>query len=191
VTRSRGIRRRAIGSAGERLVHTEEVTGSIPVSPTQLSGRFRSSDRPFAGHTTPEYSNVLAAEPLAELLERVPGGGGGDLDGPMYPPSPERPPAQRARRQRLAHRTRRRLPPPAASPLHLVNPGWNSPGRAHPGPEHRSHLRHPDWPWPWLLLHGDRDGLREPSRLGLRGPIYRAGPLRAGRARARSGWPVL
>ncbi len=33
--------RRAIGSAGERLVHTEEVTGSIPVSPTQLSGRFR------------------------------------------------------------------------------------------------------------------------------------------------------
>ncbi len=27
-------RRRAIGSAGERLVHTEEVTGSIPVSPT-------------------------------------------------------------------------------------------------------------------------------------------------------------
>ena len=26
--------RRAIGSAGERLVHTEEVTGSIPVSPT-------------------------------------------------------------------------------------------------------------------------------------------------------------
>src|SRR5579875_2649883 len=27
-------RQRAIGSAGERLVHTEEVTGSIPVSPT-------------------------------------------------------------------------------------------------------------------------------------------------------------
>ena len=27
--------RRAIGSAGERLVHTEEVTGSIPVSPTK------------------------------------------------------------------------------------------------------------------------------------------------------------
>src|SRR5215470_18532923 len=27
---------RAIGSAGERLVHTEEVTGSIPVSPTQV-----------------------------------------------------------------------------------------------------------------------------------------------------------
>jgi hypothetical protein len=26
---------RAIGSAGERLVHTEEVTGSIPVSPTR------------------------------------------------------------------------------------------------------------------------------------------------------------
>src|SRR6266704_4423592 len=28
------FRARAIGSAGERLVHTEEVTGSIPVSPT-------------------------------------------------------------------------------------------------------------------------------------------------------------
>ena len=27
---------RAISSAGERFVHTEEVTGSIPVSPTQL-----------------------------------------------------------------------------------------------------------------------------------------------------------
>jgi hypothetical protein len=26
---------RAIGSAGERFVHTEEVTGSIPVSPTR------------------------------------------------------------------------------------------------------------------------------------------------------------
>jgi hypothetical protein len=29
-------RTRAIGSAGERLVHTEEVTGSIPVSPTSV-----------------------------------------------------------------------------------------------------------------------------------------------------------
>jgi hypothetical protein len=29
-----GPQARAIGSAGERLVHTEEVTGSIPVSPT-------------------------------------------------------------------------------------------------------------------------------------------------------------
>src|SRR5690606_10026524 len=28
---------RAISSAGERFVHTEEVTGSIPVSPTTLS----------------------------------------------------------------------------------------------------------------------------------------------------------
>src|SRR6204780_771725 len=39
-------RARAIGSAGERLVHTEEVTGSIPVSPTQLKGRFPVRDRP-------------------------------------------------------------------------------------------------------------------------------------------------
>jgi hypothetical protein len=40
-------RRRAIGSAGERLVHTEEVTGSIPVSPTQLTGQLRSCGWPF------------------------------------------------------------------------------------------------------------------------------------------------
>jgi hypothetical protein len=32
--RDSGSGSRAIGSAGERLVHTEEVTGSIPVSPT-------------------------------------------------------------------------------------------------------------------------------------------------------------
>src|SRR5688572_16150170 len=29
---------RAISSAGERFVHTEEVTGSIPVSPTNVKG---------------------------------------------------------------------------------------------------------------------------------------------------------
>jgi hypothetical protein len=33
--------RGAISSAGERFVHTEEVTGSIPVSPTQVRGYFR------------------------------------------------------------------------------------------------------------------------------------------------------
>jgi len=33
----------------------------------------------FAARTTREYSNVLAAEPLAELLERITGGGGGHL----------------------------------------------------------------------------------------------------------------
>ena len=32
---------RAIGSAGERLVHTEEVTGSIPVSPTSSGSGVR------------------------------------------------------------------------------------------------------------------------------------------------------
>jgi hypothetical protein len=30
---------RAISSAGERFVHTEEVTGSIPVSPTIRNSR--------------------------------------------------------------------------------------------------------------------------------------------------------
>ena len=29
---------RAISSAGERLLHTQEVTGSIPVSPTAAEG---------------------------------------------------------------------------------------------------------------------------------------------------------
>jgi hypothetical protein len=43
--RPSGQRARAIGSAGERLVHTEEVTGSIPVSPTQVRGRLPSRDR--------------------------------------------------------------------------------------------------------------------------------------------------
>src|SRR6516225_6699739 len=33
--RTAADQQRAIGSAGERLVHTEEVTGSIPVSPTR------------------------------------------------------------------------------------------------------------------------------------------------------------
>ena len=37
------LAQRAIGSAGERFVHTEEVTGSIPVSPTMLEGRARSN----------------------------------------------------------------------------------------------------------------------------------------------------
>jgi hypothetical protein len=35
--RTARYQRRAIGSAGERLVHTEEVTGSIPVSPTDVN----------------------------------------------------------------------------------------------------------------------------------------------------------
>jgi hypothetical protein len=35
---------RAISSAGERFVHTEEVTGSIPVSPTIISAAQRPRD---------------------------------------------------------------------------------------------------------------------------------------------------
>ena len=41
---------RAISSAGERFVHTEEVTGSIPVSPTYLpssEARLRTGDLAF------------------------------------------------------------------------------------------------------------------------------------------------
>ena len=46
---------RAIGSAGERLVHTEEVTGSIPVSPTQV----RSLMQVFASCQKPPYSSKV------------------------------------------------------------------------------------------------------------------------------------
>ena len=67
LTRSRGIRRRAIGSAGERLVHTEEVTGSIPVSPTQLSGRFRPSDRPFCC----PYNTEVRQRPSCRAIGRA------------------------------------------------------------------------------------------------------------------------
>ena len=37
---------RAIGSAGERLVHTEEVTGSIPVSPTRSQTKIEQCKTP-------------------------------------------------------------------------------------------------------------------------------------------------
>ena len=38
---------RAISSVGERFLDTEEVTGSIPVSPTSENGLSRSWERPF------------------------------------------------------------------------------------------------------------------------------------------------
>ena len=49
------FRRRAIGSAGERLVHTEEVTGSIPVSPTREN---ISGPRLGGVRTTLKHSNA-------------------------------------------------------------------------------------------------------------------------------------
>jgi hypothetical protein len=40
------------------LLHTEEVTGSIPVSPTQLTGWFQFKESAvFVARTTLEYSN--------------------------------------------------------------------------------------------------------------------------------------
>jgi hypothetical protein len=89
VGRDTGLLTRAIGSAGERLVHTEEVTGSIPVSPTQVSGliarakptlqrsvqhEVQQQPRPGAdGATDREFlvtSRPLAAERFTELLQR-------------------------------------------------------------------------------------------------------------------------
>jgi hypothetical protein len=63
--------RRAIGSAGERLVHTEEVTGSIPVSPTQKTAVHRPCFRDRA-------VDPLAWCPiLGAVWERIlPGSGG-------------------------------------------------------------------------------------------------------------------
>src|SRR5271170_217656 len=46
--RTASDQRRAIGSAGERLVHTEEVTGSIPVSPTR-SGPYADLSKDHCG----------------------------------------------------------------------------------------------------------------------------------------------
>jgi hypothetical protein len=45
----------AISSAGERFVHTEEVTGSIPVSPTQV----RALINDLAVMDSPQYSNEV------------------------------------------------------------------------------------------------------------------------------------
>ena len=74
----RATRRRAIGSAGERLVHTEEVTGSIPVSPTQLSGQLRSCNWPFwilVQQQSAATGLRIRVQPLAELAERFASGG--------------------------------------------------------------------------------------------------------------------
>jgi hypothetical protein len=46
---------RAISSAGERFVHTEEVTGSIPVSPTQVSALIND----LAAKYSPQYSTEV------------------------------------------------------------------------------------------------------------------------------------
>ena len=47
----RAPRSRAIGSAGERLVHTEEVTGSNPVSPTHDPNGPSPGWKPGSGQT--------------------------------------------------------------------------------------------------------------------------------------------
>ena len=57
------LRQRAIGSAGERFVHTEEVTGSIPVSPTTRAARQTFTERsPLAARTA--FRGLRGFEPL-------------------------------------------------------------------------------------------------------------------------------
>jgi hypothetical protein len=58
-------RARAIGSAGERLVHTEEVTGSIPVSPTDVRPVQRLTD---SSHPTHRMGAVAVLGGIWEIV---------------------------------------------------------------------------------------------------------------------------
>ena len=68
-----------------RLVHTKEVTGSIPVSPTQLSGQLRSCNRPFL---------ILVQQQSAAV-----GGPAGYESGSRRPAGPLAPPPRRPGRR--------------------------------------------------------------------------------------------
>src|SRR3982074_2745111 len=72
----------AISSAGERFVHTEEVTGSIPVSPTGSGGlcprRARTGSPVLCwGAEPPNPPTVRASDDPAWLGRVVTSGGGG------------------------------------------------------------------------------------------------------------------
>ena len=67
--------RRAIGSAGERLVHTEEVTGSIPVSPTRSAPMLMPrcvDDRPFGSRGHPALPAAPALRSVPQSFDRYP-----------------------------------------------------------------------------------------------------------------------
>ena len=74
---------RAIGSAGERLVHTEEVTGSIPVSPTRSETKIEQSKIalrhgcPTSSVVPPSYSNAISSPLASPLVSTAPGGSPG------------------------------------------------------------------------------------------------------------------
>src|SRR5277367_5489764 len=65
--RTASDQRRAIGSAGERLVHTEEVTGSIPVSPTR-SGPYADLSKDHRGSHSCSGPHDFFGEDPAGLL---------------------------------------------------------------------------------------------------------------------------
>ena len=76
-------RSRAISSAGERFVHTEEVTGSIPVSPTmllQVTGGVHDSwtlHCPSGTHSVPTLRTALVkacCDRVEIVREQVAGG---------------------------------------------------------------------------------------------------------------------
>ena len=92
-------RRRAIGSAGERLVHTEEVTGSIPVSPTGRCKARSGSKAPAPG--TPSRWPLAARRwpstcPVTDALT-------GDATGATSPAVSRRPSRRLSGRSRRAY----------------------------------------------------------------------------------------
>ena len=70
---------RAIGSAGERLVHTEEVTGSIPVSPTSSqAGSEIAEPALFIGvQQQRKTATGSSGKPVAALAKCITGAGEG------------------------------------------------------------------------------------------------------------------
>lgn len=66
---------RAIGAVVARFVHTEEVTGSNPVSPTRVTGRLPQGGGPFSLRAFALQAFALQAFPCRRLVGRNPTAG--------------------------------------------------------------------------------------------------------------------
>lgn len=64
---------RAISSAGERFVHTEEVTGSIQYRPPRSRATSHKWEWPFRSLCSSNVRQALRAEAVTQPPERVPG----------------------------------------------------------------------------------------------------------------------
>jgi hypothetical protein len=82
---------RAIGSAGERLVHTEEVTGSIPVSPTSSGPGVRPGRTVFQTDPSDSRMGSSRAGPGFQLTADLAHAGGPHRP-PLTPPPQARTP---------------------------------------------------------------------------------------------------